>query len=107
MVEYPLRVRLDIRMYICITLGILSLVTGFYFPRMNYDSIKGKMIPLPKNEKDFNIFTRIFGVTFIIFGVAIIISIRFTPIVSAIITIVWAVVMALEPLYIVIKNKKK
>ena len=107
LVEYPLRVRLDIRMYICITLGILSLVTGFYFPRMSYDSIKGKMIPLPKNGKDFNIFTRICGVTFIIFGLAIIISIRFTPIVSAIITIVWAVAMALEPLYIVIKNRKK
>lgn len=106
LVEYPLRVRLDIRMYICIALGVLAIITGSYFPKMEFESSKGRIIPLPKNEKDYKIFTRIYGITFIIFGFAIIISIRFNPIVSAIITIVWAIIMLLESLYIVFKNKK-
>lgn len=106
LVEYPLRVRLDIRMYICIALGVLAIVTGSYFPKLDYESSKGRIIPVAKDEKDHKIFTKIYGITFIIFGFAIIISIRFNPIVSAIITISWAVIAAIEPLYIVFKNKK-
>ncbi len=107
LVEYPLRVRLDIRMYICIALGVLAIITGSYFPKMDYESSKGRFIPLPKNEKDYKIFTKIYGITFMIFGFTIIISIRFYPIVSAIITIIWAIVMLVESLYVVFKNKKK
>ncbi len=106
LVEYPLRVRLDIRMYICITLGVLSIITGCYFPKMDYESAKERILPLPKDEKAYKIFTKIYGITFIIFGLAIIISVRFYPIISAIITLVWAVIMAIEVLYIVFKNKK-
>lgn len=106
LVEYPLRVRLDIRMYICIALGVLSILTGSYFPKTDYEEVKGRIISMPKDEKTFKIFTKIYGITFIIFGFAIIISIRFTPMVSVITTIAWAVIMLFEALYIVFKNRK-
>lgn len=107
LVEYPLRVRLDIRMYICIALGVLSIVTGNYFPKMSYESAKGKIVPLPKDEKSYRILSKLLGYTCILFGFAIIISIRFTPITSAIITIAWAVIITIETLYFGLKKPAK
>lgn len=96
LVEYPLRVRLDIRMYMCILLGILAIITGYYYPKLSYEQAKGKVIPYPKNEKNFSLLTKVLGVTFIVFGIAIIVSIRFVPVVSVVMVAVWAVVTILE-----------
>jgi hypothetical protein len=106
LIEYPLKVRLDIRMYLCIILGILFIVTGIYFPKMSYESAKGKIVPLPKNEKNFEKLTKVLAVTFIIFGILIIISIKFIPSVSVILLVVAAIVSSVENIIFGLQKEK-
>lgn len=107
LVEYPLRVRLDIRMYLCMVVGVLAIITGYYFPTMNYESSKGKLNPYPKDEKTFNLFVKVIGYTFMLFGVAIIVSIKFTPIISVIVIAVWVIVIILESLFAKFRKPKE
>lgn len=104
LVEYPLRIRLDLRMYICVFLGILFIVTGYYFPKMSYESAKGKINPYPKNENNYKILIKLLGYTFIIFGIMIIFSMRFLPITSVVILAIWIAVTLVELLYFGLKK---
>lgn len=104
LVEYPLRVRLDIRMYICIALGIISIVTGNYFTDMDPDGIKEKSILQPKNENNLKLFSNIVGYTLILFGLIIILSIRFHPIASVLVTLGLAIIVALEIIFFKLKK---
>lgn len=104
LVEYPLRIRLDLRMYICVFLGILFIVTGYYFPKMSYESAKGKIKPYPKNENNYKILIKLLGYTFIIFGIMIIFSMRFLPITSVVILAIWIAVTLVESLYFGLKK---
>lgn len=107
LVEYPLRIRLDLRMYICVFLGILFIVTGYYFPKMSYESAKGKMKPYPKDEKSYNILTKVLSYTFIVFGIMMIFSMRFMPVTSIIILGASAVVILIETLYFGFRKPKE
>lgn len=107
LIEYPLRIRLDLRMYICVFLGILFIVTGYYFPKMSYESAKGKLKPYPKDENNFKTLTKLLGYTFMIFGVMMIFSMRFMPVTSIVILGVWVVVTLIETLYFGLKKSKK
>lgn len=104
LVEYPLRVRLDIRMYICIALCVIAIVVGNYFTDMDSELVKDKILLQPKNEKNSKLFLNIIGYTFMLFGLIIILSIRFHPVVSVVVTIGLAVVIALEIVYFKIKK---
>lgn len=104
LIEIPLGSTVDVRKSICFVLGILFILTGNYLPKMSYEMAKGKFHPMPKDEKMYRKMVRMLGYTFVISGVALLVSILFSPICTAIVIIVLVVAILVEGLYCLIKK---
>lgn len=105
MIEIPLGSDVDVRKSIILVLGIMYIVIGNYFPKMSYEQMKGKIHPMPKDEKMYRKMTRILGYTFVIFGFALLGSIFLESMVSFGIIITMIVTLLLETVLICRKNK--
>ena len=106
MIEIPLGSTVDVRRSILLVLGILYLVMGNYFPKMSYEQMKGKIHPMPKDEKTYRKISRLMGYTFVIFGGLLLLSIIFKPIVSWVIILTMIAVLLIEVLWFQFKNSK-
>lgn len=104
-IEIPLGSDVDVRKSIILVLGILYIILGNYLPKMSYEEMKGKIHPMPKNEKTYRKMTRMMGYTFVIFGFALLISIFFKPIVSFVTILSMVAVLLFESIYIYLTNK--
>lgn len=104
-IEIPLGSDVDVRKSIVLILGILYIILGNYLPKMSYEQMKGKMHPMPKNEKIYRKMTRSMGYTFVGFGFVMLISLLFKPIISVIAIITMVLVLMLEAILVCIKNK--
>lgn len=105
MIEIALGSDVDVRKSIILVLGIMYIVMGNYFPKMSYEQMKGKIHPMPKDEKMYRKMTRILGYTFVIFGFALLGSIFLESMVSFGIIITMIVTLLLETVLICRKNK--
>ncbi len=104
MIEIPLGSTVDVRKSIVLVLGILYIIMGNYMPKMTYDQMKGKIHPMPKNERMYKKMMRMMGYTFVIFGFGLLGSIFLEPIVSFGIMIVMVIVLLIETVLVGIKN---
>lgn len=104
LIEIPLGSTVDVRKSICFVLGILFILTGNYLPKMSYEMAKGKFHPMPKDEKMYRKMVRMLGYTFVISGVALLVSILFSPICTAIVIVVLVVAILVEGLYCLMKK---
>ena len=87
---------IDIRKCVCVFLGLIFMVLGNYFPKMSYEDAKGKIHPMPDNEKSFKKMSRMMGYSIVIFGFALLISIFFKPIISCLVIVLIIVVSVIE-----------
>ena len=85
-------------------LGILWILTGNYLPKMSYEIAKGKFHPMPKDEKTYRKMIRMLGYTFVISGIALLVSILFPPISTITVIIVLVVAILIEGFYCLIKK---
>lgn len=83
-IEVPLGSTVDVRKSISFVIGILFVLTGNYLPKMSYEIAKGKIHPIPKNEKMYRKMTRMLGRTYVVGGILILFSILFEPIFTVI-----------------------
>lgn len=104
LIEIPLGSTVDVRKSICFVLGILFILTGNYLPKMSYEMANGKFHPMPKDEKMYRKMVRMLGYTFVISGVALLVSILFSPICTATVIIVLVVAILVEGLYCLMKK---
>ena len=105
MIEIPLGSNVDVRRSIVFILGILYVIMGNYMPKMSYEQMKGKIHPMPKNEKMYRKTIRMTGYTFVIFGFILLGSIFFKSITSFIVIIIMVGVLILENIWVYVKNK--
>lgn len=105
-IEVSLGSDVDVRKSIMFVLGILYIILGNYLPKMSYEKMKGKMHPMPKNEKIYREMTRKMGYTFVIFGFVFEISILCKPIISVVVILAMIVVLIMETIMLSIKNRK-
>lgn len=103
-IEVPLGSDVDVRKSILLVLGILYIIMGNYLPKMTYEQMKGKMHPMPKDEKMYRKMTRTLGYTFVIFGFGLLGSIFLEAIVSFGMIITMVVILLFETLVIYMKN---
>lgn len=103
-IEIPLGSTVDVRKSVCLVIGIFFILTGNYLPKMSYEMAKGKFHPMPKNEKMYRKMIRTLGYTFVISGIALLISILFAPIFTIAVIIVLVVAILIEELYAWIKK---
>lgn len=104
-IEVPLGSDVDVRKSILLVLGILYIIMGNYMPKMSYEEMKGKMHPMPKDEKTYRKMIRMMGYTFVIFGFLILGSIFFKPMVSVYVIVGMVVTLLSEAILISVKNK--
>lgn len=104
LIEIPLGSTVDVRKSICFVLGILFILTGNYLPKISYEMAKGKFHPMPKDEKMYRKMVRMLGYTFVISGVALLVSILFPPICTATVIVVLVVAILVEGLYCLMKK---
>ena len=104
-IEVPLGSDVDVRKSIILVLGILYIILGNYLPKMSYEQMKGKMHPMPKNEKMYRKMTRMMGYTFVVFGFVLLMSIFCKPMVSFVVIIMMVVVLLLESIFVYVKNR--
>ena len=104
LIEIPLGSTVDVRKSICFVIGILFILTGNYLPKMSYEMAKGKIHPMPKDEKTYRKMIRMFGYTFVISGIALLVSILFPLIFTATVIIVLVVTILIEGMYCLIKK---
>ena len=98
---------LDVRKWVLIVLGVIYILIGNYMPKVNYDQMKGLMMhPMPQNEKVYRKTIRVLGYTFVILGFAMLGSVFFKPVVSAVVVIIMIVVLLGESIWILRENKK-
>lgn len=96
---------IDVRRSVMLILGILYIVLGNYMPKTSYEQMKGKMHPMPKDEKMYRKWMRVMGYTFVIFGLLFLISIAFDTIFSVIVIFAMVVVLFIEVVWMMIKSK--
>lgn len=104
LIEISLGSTVDVRKSICLVLGILYILIGNYLPKMSYEMAKGKIHPMPKDEKMYRKMVRMFGYTFVISGIALLVSILFPPISTVTVIIVLVIAILIEGLYCSIKK---
>lgn len=104
LIEIPLGSTVDVRKSICLVIGILFIVTGNYLPKMSYEMAKGKIHPMPKDEGEYRQMVRMLGYTFVISGIALLVSILFPPIFAATVMAVLVVTILIEMLYCLMKK---
>ena len=104
-IEVPLGSDVDVRKSILLILGILYLLMGNYMPKTSYEEMKGKMHPMPKNEKMYRKMMRMMGYTFVVFGLLLLVSIFFEAIVSCVIILAMVTVLLVETVWVYRKNK--
>lgn len=107
MIEVSLGSDVDVRKSIMLILGILYLLIGNYMPKTSYEEMKGKMHPMPKDEKMYRKMMRMMGYTFVAFGLLLLVSIFFEPIVSCVIILAMVAVLLVETVLVYRKNKGK
>lgn len=70
---------------VCLILGVLFIVIGHYIPKVPYDNLQPMNLPMHLDNKTvWNVFSRIMGVTFMIEGALVLISMFFSPLVTII-----------------------
>lgn len=104
-IEIPLGSTVDVRRSILLVLGILYVIMGNYMPKMSYEDMKGKMHPMPKNEKIYRKTVRLMGYTFVIFGLLLLVSIAFEAIISWVVIITMVLVLLIECAWVYAKNR--
>lgn len=104
-IEVPLGNVVDVRRRILLILGILYMIIGNYMPKMSYEEMKGKIHPMPKNERLYRKMMRLMGYTFVIFSLLLLVSILFRPLISWIVILILVVVLLVESVWIYAKNK--
>lgn len=104
-IEVPLGSTVDVRRSILLILGILFMIMGNYMPKMSYEAMKGKMHPMPKDEKLYRKAIRLMGYTFVIFGLLLLISIAFEAIISWGMIVMLVVILFMECAWVLIKNR--
>lgn len=104
-IEIPLGSDVDVRKSIIFVLAILYIIMGNYMPKTTYSQMKGKIHPMPKDEKMYRKMIRMMGYTFVIFGFALLGSLFLEAMASAIIIMVMVVVLLMEAVLVGIKNK--
>lgn len=104
LIEIPLGSTVDVRKSICLVMGILFILTGNYLPKMSYEAAKGKIHPMPKDEKRYRKMTRMWGYSFVVVGIALLFSILFQPIFTVIIIAILIVVILIEGFYCLMKK---
>ena len=105
MIQIPLGSNVDVRRSIVFILGILCVIMGNYMPKMSYEAMKGKMHPMPKDEKLYRKAIRLMGYTFVIFGLLLLISIAFEAIISWGMIVMLVVILFMECAWVLIKNR--
>lgn len=66
-------VNVNVGRVICLMIGILFILMGNYFPKMNYQNNKAYIHPTPKNEKEFRTMLKIVGYSFLTLGIIFVI----------------------------------
>lgn len=95
----------DIRRIACLVISALFMIIGNYLPKISFEEAKGKMHPMPKNEKVFRKYSRSLGYTMILFGIGLAVSCLGEPKISALILAIFAVLLIFESVYFVFKNE--
>lgn len=103
-IEVPLGSTVDVRKSISFVIGILFVLTGNYLPKMSYEIAKGKIYPIPKNEKMYRKMTRMLGRTYVVGGILILFSILFEPIFTVIAIGLLVASTLIESVYYLIKK---
>ncbi|MDD3404606.1 MAG: DUF1648 domain-containing protein [Hespellia sp.] len=74
---------IDIRKVVCLLLGVLFIVTGNYIPKISYNNRNMINIPAqPENESVWRVFSRMMGITFMVEGALVLVSMFFPPMVT-------------------------
>lgn len=95
---------LDVRKWIMLVLSVIYILIGNYMPKVSYEQMKGKMHPMPRDEKKYRKMIRKLGYTFVIFGFAMLASVFFKPAVSFVVVMVMIIVLLVESILIYIKK---
>lgn len=110
-IAYALGNELDIRKIVCFIIGVMIMLIGNYFPKMEYSKARKGIHPssFAKNEKVYRKISRTIGYTFVVIGMLFIISI-FLPtmysVAALILTIVSSIVISIYAIYLSKKNVK-
>lgn len=104
-IEVPLGSTVDVRRSVLLVLGILFMIIGNYMPKTSYEEMRGKMHPMPKDEKVYRKATRLLGYTFVIFGLLLLISIAFEAIISWGVIVMLVVILFMECAWLFVKNR--
>ena len=99
LIEIPLGSTVDVRKSVCLVIGIFFILIGNYLPKMSYEMAKGKLHPMPQDEKMYRRIIRMLGYTFVVSGIALLVSILFAPIFTVAVIIVLVVVIFIEGVY--------
>lgn len=99
MLTFALGKEIDVRRITCGLLAVLFIFTGNYLPKISFEQSKKYMHPAPKNEKMYRKTTRIFGYLFFIFGILLLNSIFFAPVVSAAVIVCLVVALLIASIY--------
>lgn len=94
----------DVGKIILIISGTIFIAIGNYMPKMNYKDAIGFVKPIPDNEKTFKEMMRIMGYTFVIGGIAIIVSSFISNKVAFITILGLCVLLSAENLYFPFKK---
>lgn len=97
----------DVRKAVMLFLGILYIILGNYMPKVSYDQMQGKMHPMPKDDKGYRKMVRLMGYTFVIFGFLSLASIFLGAMASCIIIVAMIVVLLVETIWVLVKNREK
>lgn len=95
---------LDVRKWIMLVLSVIYILIGNYMPKVSYEQMKGKMHPMPRDEKKYRKMIRKLGYTFVIFGFAMLASVFFKPAVSFVVVMSMIIVLLVESILIYIKK---
>lgn len=104
LIEIPLGSTVDVRKSICFVMGVLFILAGNYLPKMSYEEAKGKIHPMPKEEKVYRKMVRMWGYSFVVGGIALLFMILFPPIYTVITIAVLITVLFIEGMYCLIKK---
>jgi len=97
---------IDIRVFLCLVLGMIFVLIGNYLPKMNYDIAKNLLNPRPKNEEAFKKMSRRLGYILVITGIALILSLFLEQIYTGIVILILIIIALIETIYqvFIVKN---
>ncbi|MDF0479047.1 DUF1648 domain-containing protein [Vagococcus sp. PNs007] len=96
----------DIRVVICLVLGLIFMIIGNYLPktRGNYSS-SNRPFRKVKSSSVMKEYNRVMGYVFLIIGLLMVVSIFFAPVVSAAVIVIFVVISIAMGLYYMRKGR--